>query len=121
MKTLRLAVLSLLVSVAVFAADVNGKWVAQMQGRGGQTMEMTFNFTASGDSLTGTITTQRGESKISDGKINGDEISFTQEVEFNGNQMKFLYKGKVAGEEIKFTRQREGGDRTQEFTAKKAS
>ena len=42
-------------------------------------------------------------------------------VEFNGNQMKFVYKGKVAGDEIKFTRQRDGDDRVQEFTAKRSS
>jgi hypothetical protein len=42
-------------------------------------------------------------------------------MEFNGNHVKLLFKGKVAGDEIKFTRQREGGERTQEFTAKRAS
>ena len=58
---------------------------------------------------------------ISDGKIDGDDISFTQVMEFNGNQMKLLYKGKVSGDEIKFTRQREGAERSVEFTAKRAS
>ena len=42
-------------------------------------------------------------------------------MEFNGNQMKLLYKGKISGDEIKFTRQREGGQRAQEFTAKRGS
>jgi hypothetical protein len=124
MKTKRGAFLIFLLALtaaAVLAADVSGKWVAQMQGRNGQTQEVTFNFKADGNQLTGTVTTRRGESQISDGKINGDEISFTQELEFNGNRMKFLYKGKVAGDEIKFTREREGGQRTQEFTAKRAS
>ena len=54
-------------------------------------------------------------------KIDGDNISFNQVVEFNGNQVKLMFKGKVAGDEIKFTRQREGGERVQEFTAKKSS
>jgi len=124
MKTKRGAFLIFLLALtaaAVLAVDVSGKWVAQMQGRNGQTQEVTFNFKADGNQLTGTVTTRRGESQISDGKINGDEISFTQELEFNGNRMKFLYKGKVAGDEIKFTREREGGQRTQEFTAKRAS
>ena len=111
--------LGLAVSTAL-AADVTGKWVAQVPGRQGQTMETTFNLKADGDTLTGTVATQRGESPISNGKISGDDISFTQTLEFGGNQMKFLYKGKVSGDEIKFTREREGGQgRTQEFTAKK--
>jgi len=110
-----------LAAVSVWAADVTGKWTAQVPGRGGETREMTFNLKADGDQLTGSISGPRGENPISEGKVNGDEISFTQTLEFNGNQMKFLYKGKVSGDEIKFTRQREGAERTQEFMAKKAS
>ncbi len=112
--------LSLAASVA-FAADVNGKWTAQVPGRGGETREVTFTFKADGNQLTGSMTGPRGEVQISDGKIDGDDISFAQVMEFNGNQMKLLFKGKVSGDEIKFKRQREGGDRTQEFTAKRAS
>jgi hypothetical protein len=118
MKTLVLTLLALSVALA---ADVSGKWVAQVPGRDGQTREVVFNFKADGDQLTGTVTTPRGEREISEGKIGGDDISFTQVLEFNGNQMKILYKGKVAGDEIKFTRQREGGERSQEFTARRAS
>lgn len=123
MKILRFAsAFFLLLAATLLAADVNGKWVAQVPGRDGQTREMTFNFKQAGDQLTGSVTTPRGSADISDGKVNGDEISFVQVLEFGGNQMKFLYKGKVSGDEIKFTRQREGGEgRTQEFTAKRAS
>ncbi len=111
----------LLAAVTALAADVSGKWVGNAPGRGGQTREVTFNFKVSGDELTGTVTGMRGEMPISDGKINGDEISFTQVMEFNGNQVKLLYKGKVSGDEIQFTRQREGGERSQQFTVKRAS
>jgi hypothetical protein len=59
---------------------------------------------------------------ISDGKIDGDQVSFTQTMEFNGNTMKMIYKGTISGDSIKFTRTREGGEgRAQEFTAKRAS
>ena len=125
MKLSRIASLTLCLTFAAlmaYAADVSGKWVAQVTGRNGQTMEMTFNFKVAGDKLTGTITNARGDSEISDGKVDGDNISFTQAVSFNGNDMKFLYKGKVSGDEIKFTREREGGEGTpREFTAKRAS
>jgi hypothetical protein len=98
-----------LFAAAASAADVTGKWVAQMPGPGGQTREVTFNLKADGDKLTGTVTTPRGESEISDGKVEGDHISFTQTFEFNGNSMKILYDGKVNGDQIEFTRKREGG------------
>ena len=125
MKLSRIASLALCLTFAAimaFAADVSGKWVAQVAGRNGQTMETTFNFKVAGDKLTGTITNPRGETEISDGKVEGDTISFTRAVSFNGNDMKFLYKGKVSGDEIKFTMEREGGEGTpREFTAKRAS
>lgn len=113
---------SLLAAAAslMFAADVTGKWTADVPGRGGQAMASTFTFKADGDQLTGSVATAMGENPISDGKVSGDEISFSQNLEFNGNKIRILYKGKVSGNEIKFTRQREGGEgRTAEFVAKK--
>jgi hypothetical protein len=105
----------------VWAADVNGKWTAQVPGRGGQTREQTFTFKAEGEKLTGTVSGMQGDNPISDGKISGDEISFTVKLNFQGNEVTLLYKGKVSGDEIKMTRTRQGGDQPgQEFTAKRA-
>ena len=104
----------------VWAADVNGKWVAQVPGRGGQTRETTFNFKAEGAKLTGTVSGMQGDQPISDGKITGDDISFVVVANFQGNEVKLVYKGKVAGDEIKMTRTREGSDQPpQEFVAKR--
>jgi hypothetical protein len=115
-------VLALTLVAAASAADATGKWTAQVPGRNGETREAVFNFKAADGQLTGTVTSPRGEQTISEGKVKGDEISFTVVVEFNGNSMKFLYKGKVAGDEIKFTREREGGQEgPREFTAKRSS
>jgi hypothetical protein len=103
-----------------WAADVDGKWTAQVPGRGGQTRETTFTFKAEGEKLTGTVSGMQGDSPISDGKISGDEISFTLKLNFQGNEITFLYKGKLSGDEIKMTRTRQGGDQPgQEFTAKR--
>jgi hypothetical protein len=119
MKMYRFLIAFVLAAVAVLAADVTGKWVAQVPGRGGETREATFTFKADGNQLTGSVTSPRGEMPISDGKIDGDTISFNQVLEFNGNEVKLMFKGTVSGDEIKFTRQREGGNRVQEFTAKR--
>jgi len=114
-------------AVAASAADITGKWVAQIPGRNG-TMEQTFNFKQSGETLTGSISTQRGEQEISDGKVSGDAVSFVTVMSFGGNEMKMMYKGTIAGNEIKFTRSMEGGPGgggggrggPMEFVAKKA-
>ncbi len=121
-KTMFLSMcLTLTLAALAFAADVTGKWTAQVPGRGGQTAENTFNLKVEGDKLTGTITSPQGESAIADGKVTGDDISFTVTREFNGNSFKMVYKGKVKGDEIAFTRTIEGRDvPPSEFTAKKA-
>jgi hypothetical protein len=120
LRTLSLAGAFVLAATLVAqAADITGKWTAQVPGRDGQTMEQTFTFKVEGEKLTGTVTSQRGDIAITDGSIKGDVVAFTTVANFNGNDVKILYKGTIAGEEIKFTRQREGGDRVSEFVAKK--
>ncbi|HEY1767717.1 MAG TPA: hypothetical protein VGG26_08680 [Terracidiphilus sp.] len=104
MRKLGLAVLFLaLGSVAALAADLNGKWTAEVQGRmGAQTI--TFDFHVDGSTLTGKVTTPRGDTDITDGKVDGDNISFTQKLSFNGNDVTINYAGKADGDTIKFTR-----------------
>ena len=125
--TLALVALS---TASAAAADVNGKWVAQIPGRMGDPMEVTFNLKAAGDKVTGTVSTQFGDQDINEGKVSGDDIAFATEVEFGDNKVKFTYKGKVAGSEMKLTREMQfsgpppgGGPppapKPVEFTAKK--
>jgi len=103
-----------------WAADVNGKWVAQVPGQGGQTRETTFNFKVEDGKLTGTVSGRQGDTPIADGKIDGDNISFSRTINAQGNTIKINYKGKVSGDEIKFTVTREGAENAQEFTAKRS-
>lgn len=116
----RLTTLLFLLVFASMAADVSGKWIAQVPGREGQTREQVFNFKVDGDKLTGTTTGFQGnEIQISDGKVTGDNIAFKVKVEFQGNAIEQNYKGTVSGDEIKMTR--EGGrGPAREFTAKRA-
>ena len=115
-RKLALAVMFLaLGSVAALAADFNGKWTADVTTpRGTQTI--TFDFHVDGATLTGKVTTPRGDTDITDGKIDGVNISFSQVMNFNGNEFKLTYTGKIDGDTIKFTRQ--AGDRPAvDFTA----
>jgi hypothetical protein len=116
-----LAAMAAAIAITAFAADVSGKWTAQMPGRDGQTREVSYNFKADGDKLTGTMSFPQGEMEIKEGKISGDNISFKVPVEFGGNAFVLIFKGTLSGDMIKFTRSREGADQTQEFTAKRAS
>ncbi|MBI3469729.1 MAG: hypothetical protein HY013_00045 [Candidatus Solibacter usitatus] len=120
-RVICLAAMAVLFAMGALAADVGGKWVAQVPGRGGQTRETTFNFKADGDKLTGTMSSMAGDVEIKDGKISGDSLSFKVNLEFGGNAVTLLFEGKVSGGEIKFTRKREGAEQVQEFTAKRGA
>jgi hypothetical protein len=104
MKILFGAVAVLALLAAAYAADLTGKWVAQIPGRQGNT-ETTFSFKAEGSTLTGTMSNPQGESQITEGKINGDNISFVIVVKRGEMEMKTTWKGVVSGDEIKFKRE----------------
>jgi hypothetical protein len=96
------------------AADVNGKWRARMGDA-----EITFNFKVTGDKLTGDLSGPQGKVELSDGKVTGDQISFSVTVNSGSAEFKLLFNGSVSNDQIKLTRQREGRDERLEFTATK--
>jgi hypothetical protein len=112
-----------LCAVTAVAADISGKWTAQVPGRDGTPQEQVFMFKVSGGSLTGTVSNPRGEQEISEGKVSGDDVSFVVVRKMQDMEMKTTYKGKISGNEIKFTSVRPGRDGAAgtpvEFTAKK--
>jgi hypothetical protein len=118
-----LAILAATFAAAALAADISGTWKGTAEGQGGA-MERTFVFKVDGTKLTGETTSEMmGKSVIADGKIDGDNISFTITANFQGNDMKLTYKGKVTGDTIKLSVEFPGGDggQTIEWTLKKAS
>jgi hypothetical protein len=117
---LKATVIVLGLSLSAIAADISGKWAAQIPGRQGNAQEATFTFKADGDKVRGAMTTRRGEVELKDGKLNGDEITFSTTQAFQGRDVKNNFAGKVSGDEIKFNRKRDGGNgKGQEFTAKR--
>jgi len=94
----------------VHAADVTGKWTADMQmPGGGDSMQIAFTFSQDGSALSGSVLGPQGDSMaISDGKVDGDKISF--KVSFNG--MTITHEGTIneAGDEIKLSSKSDSGD-----------
>lgn len=103
------------------AADVAGKWTAEMPGRDGQTRTTTFTFVVDGEKVTGTVSGMQGETPLMDVAVTGDEVSFNVVRSRNGNEMKIMYKGKVEGDVMKLTVNREGAEGPgQQIEAKRA-
>jgi hypothetical protein len=59
-----------------------------------------------------------GSTEIKEGAIEGDNISFVENIDFNGNAIRIEYAGKISGDEIKFTR-KVGDFATEDFVAKR--
>jgi len=95
-----------------------------MPGRGGQTQQGSITLKVDGANLTGTVGGPRGDTEITNGKVDGDTVSFSVVREFQGNSMKMNYVGKISGDTIQFKVARDGGDgqgRAREFTAKRSN
>ena len=99
-KFLMAAMVVCMMTVVAFAASIDGKWTGEMQTPNG-TRPVTFTFTADGTTLNGSTTGRSGEVKITNGKIDGDNVSFDVVREMNGNTMTTHYTGTVSGGELK--------------------
>jgi len=104
-------------AVLAMAADVTGTWTASFDTQVGPQM-YTYTFKVTGSTLTGTAKSNLGSATITDGKVNGDDISFTENLDYQGMPLMIPYKGKISGDEIKFTRAVVEGA-NEEFVAKR--
>jgi hypothetical protein len=112
-------------TLAIYAADVSGKWTWEQQGRNGATTS-TLTLKQDGTNLTGSLDGGRGGPiDISDGKVEGNNVMFSVKREFNGNTMTTNYKGTLEGDTLKLEFERpgrNGGEPTKmSVTAKRAT
>jgi hypothetical protein len=109
--TRRVVLLCLLLMALAPAADVDGIWTGRIAGRNNDLQDITFRFKVEGGILTGKMYGENDDLPIADGKIEGDQISFTVPSDFGGGRFRFMFHGTVGAGEIRLTREREGGSR----------
>jgi hypothetical protein len=106
MKLIRLSALvfgMFLLAAPVFAADVDGKWAGTVTTDMGD-FPVAYEFKADGATLTGTtLGIDGGQVAIKDGKVDGNNISFSVTLDFGGMPLELTYKGVVSPTEIKIT------------------
>jgi hypothetical protein len=101
MKYSLIALVLLLCAGFVFAADVDGKWDGTIPG---MDIPVSYTFKADGATLTGTSSgPENSVIPIKDGKIDGNNISFSVTIDLGGQAMKLDYKGVVSPGQIKLT------------------
>lgn len=128
-------ILLLSLSVAMAADAISGKWTMSQEARNGGPPRVTsFDLKADGTALTGTVTAPMGGRAggaaptstpiaISNGKVNGNTITFDVVRTFAGNPATTRYEGTVSGDtmHIKQTIDLGNGPQTAEGNAKRAT
>jgi hypothetical protein len=115
----RILLLIAALSATAFASDISGNWKATADGPNGA-MERTFVFKVDGNKVTGETTSSLlGKSTITDGKVDGDTVTFTITGNIQGTEMKLNYKGAIKGDEIVFQSSAGGDGQTIEWHAKR--
>lgn len=109
----RVLVLSSVLAAAgllAFAAGIDGKWTAEVQGRNGTTTQ-TLTLKSSGMNVTGSLDAGRGmPTEISEGMIHDSDVTFkVTRMGRDGTPVVTVYKGTLSGDELKLTGTREGG------------
>ena len=127
---LRSLILFLAATCLASAAAIDGTWTAEMKMKGGKkaaaqerTVQVKFNLKSDGNKATGTVISGARKrsvtAQIVDGKIDGDNFSFTTVQTGKKGEQKLEWRGTVSGDSIQGTRSRAGAKRGQSFTAKR--
>jgi hypothetical protein len=100
MKIKALALGLLLASSSAFAADVEGTWTGSIDSPNGA-IAISYTFKAQGDALTGSTSGPDGMPiAITDGKIQGNKLSFSLTLDFGAGPTTFVYTGEVSATEL---------------------
>jgi hypothetical protein len=129
-KLLFVTTILFLVAFVALAADVSGKWTYQRPGRGGgEPTPVTITLKQDGTTLTGSVPGfgRGGEAppptEITNGKVDGDKVSFEVKRTTQRGESITKYEGEVSGDtmKLKVTSPGRGGGEpmTNEFTATK--
>jgi enterochelin esterase-like enzyme len=106
--------------LSVLGADISGTWKADYDTQIGL-QKYTYTLKQDGTKVTGKasadINGEKHESDLTEGKIEGDTVSFVEAFSYQGNDLRISYTGKVSPDGIKFTRQ-VGDVATEEGVAK---
>ena len=92
-------------ALVLIAADFGGEWTAAIDTQVG-VQNYTFTFKVEGEKLTGKAKSAfaNAETELSEGVVKGDDISFVENLNYEGMPLRIVYKGKISGDEIKFSR-----------------
>ncbi|HVN03870.1 MAG TPA: glycoside hydrolase family 27 protein [Bryobacteraceae bacterium] len=118
MKTL-FALACLTLAPCLGAADWTGHWVTQNSPTPNVSISLWLK--ADGSRVTGYMSFRGNDTSISDGKIDGEHLSFDIVRDYFGEERRSSYSGVLAGTELRITMPAMGGRAPHEFTFTRVS
>jgi len=115
-QVLMALVMTIGLAATAFAADVTGKWVGNIETPNGP-IELTYEFKADGEALTGTVASAMGSLPLNKGKVAGAVLTY--EVVLEGAVITHEAKVNDAGTEIAIKATGDFG--TSEYVVKKVA
>ena len=96
-------VVTLLISPAANAADVNGTWKGAFDLHG-TSIQLTLNLKVADADVTGTVEglPSGAPAEIHEGKIDSDSVTFWINSDYQGTTYKLVFKGKVSADHVDF-------------------
>jgi hypothetical protein len=95
-------------SALASAADLAGRWTSKFDSQIGE-QNYVYVFAKEGDHLTGTASYThsmgKGDVKLTNIRQDGANVSFTEPLNFGGNEIVITYTGKIEGDALTLTRQ----------------
>src|SRR3569623_268524 len=84
------ALLCCFTAVFAYFADINGNWTGTLKTPDGQEFPLNYTFKTDNDKLTGTSSSPQGSVDLAEGKVKGDSVMFSIDV----NGVKITHAGK---------------------------
>lgn len=94
------------------AAGVTGRWIGGLDVGGGNRVQVSFNLRETDGQLSGTATFPVGEGSIEDGKVTGNQLSFStrHRLQSTGQILVTRFAGEMSEGAIALRMQTEGGE-----------
>jgi hypothetical protein len=106
-----------LTGLVLLAADIDGTWTAETQGKNGPQTQ-TLTLISKGGELTGKLDNGRGGVDISEGKIDGANVMFKVVREGKNGKQEQAFKGTLKGSDLNLTTEGRGGPQELNFKKK---
>jgi hypothetical protein len=105
--------------LAADTPDISGTWTASFDTQIGK-QDYTYTFVVKGTQLTGRAKSANGDTAISEGKVDGNKVSFVENLDYQGMPLRIAYQGSiVSADVINFTRD-VAGQAMEQLTAKRS-